>query len=97
MQMHAFAFGAKCGGRAARGFASSVVKGAAAISPSSRRSDASARVPMPLAEVARKLRRAWRRGFMVRSGGWESSRNRLPDASRRGKRLTEQHERPALL
>src|SRR5215831_10546782 len=50
--MHAFAFGAKWDAFGASGLASS-----AASRPSSRKSDAKASVPMPLAEVARKLRR----------------------------------------
>src|SRR5262245_11660161 len=55
MHMHALAFGTKCGSRAARG-----LEAGAASSPSSRSRDARAARPMPLAEVARKLRRLWR-------------------------------------
>src|SRR5438477_11993415 len=54
MQMQFFAFGAKCGGLSASGEASS---GAAISRPSSRKSDANAKRPIPEALVARKSRR----------------------------------------
>src|SRR4051794_12180225 len=61
MQMQFFAFGAKCGGFGASGLRTS---GWAATSrPSSRSSDATASRPMPLALVARKLRRDWSRDW----------------------------------
>src|SRR5262249_33839910 len=53
-QMHALAFGAKCGALTASGLADAA---GAASRPSSRSSEARAARPIPLAEVARKLRR----------------------------------------
>src|SRR2546430_2237516 len=53
-KMHCFAFGAKCGGRTAKGL---VCEKSAASSPFDCRSDAKARPPRPLAAVARKSRR----------------------------------------
>src|SRR5262245_34358736 len=71
--MHALALGAKCGARAASGFVpgepGALAPGVEASRPSSRSSDARAARPMPLAEVARKLRRQRRacssKGLMV--------------------------------
>src|SRR5438093_1366755 len=61
MQIHALAFGAKWGGFTASGLMVPGKTDSAANRPSSFRRQASARVPMPLALVAKKLPRACRK------------------------------------
>src|SRR5713226_9287385 len=82
MQIQALALGAKCGGFGDNGFITSGSTASAASKPSSFSRQASAKVPMPLAVVARKLRRDW----------WMYSWNGCITNSAAGSRLLSGHE-----
>src|SRR5436190_1785800 len=62
--MHALALGAKWAIRGASGSAAATSDASAASKPSSRKSDASASMPAPLAALARKVRREFKLTIM---------------------------------